>query len=51
MSADREALPRPSITVRCVGCGAKRDVALVIGDEGPMCDTCLLPMVVVSARV
>ena len=44
------------ITVRCVGCGATREVGdkestrLSKDKDVPLCKTCYMPMVAVSAR-
>ena len=41
-----------TVTVKCVGCGAKREISPVEVpiNEVPMCDKCFTPMVVESAK-
>lgn len=43
----------PGITVQCVHCKARKtltlDEARALGELGPMCSGCFMPMVVVSA--
>lgn len=37
------------VTVKCVQCEATKQVGL--GQDQPMCDTCFMPMIAVSAKV
>ena len=39
-----------TIKVKCVGCGAKREITAPQEDV-PMCDVCFSPMVVESAEI
>lgn len=40
------------VTVKCVGCGAKKEIGPgeVGANDVPMCDKCLMPMVAMSAK-
>lgn len=42
----------PSVTVKCIGCGHKKEVSPGEIPEGevPMCDKCFNPMVATSAK-
>jgi hypothetical protein len=48
------ARPAEGVTVQCVGCKGKRTLsfeeAAALTDQ-PTCETCLLPMVTIEARV
>jgi hypothetical protein len=39
------------VKVKCVGCGAKKDIRAgeIASGDHPMCDICFMPMVPVSA--
>jgi NAD-dependent SIR2 family protein deacetylase len=43
----------PVVTVRCIQCGATKDVRAgeVDDDDVPLCDQCYMPMLPVSGRV
>ena len=42
-----------TVKVRCIGCGATKEVRAneIPHGEVPMCDKCFMPMVAVSAQV
>jgi hypothetical protein len=42
----------PTVKVKCIGCGATKEVCAgeIPKDEVPMCDSCFMPMVAVSAK-
>ena len=45
-------ITEPVVTVRCIACHATREVRAgeVAPNDVPMCDACLMPMVVVRAE-
>lgn len=51
--SDKTKLAVPIVTVKCVGCGAKKEVRAdsVAPGDVPMCDVCYMPMATVSAKV
>lgn len=42
-----------SVTAKCIGCGAKRQIAAgeVLPGDHPHCEKCFMPMVAVGARI
>ncbi len=53
LAADLCGVNRVSVRVKCVGCGRMKDIGPneVPRGEHPMCDSCFMPMIAVSAKV